>query len=339
MASNINTVYFQYWKDFSLLGKSMNKYAIASWISLAASFLGNFIIQAIFMGPMMVSMESQTFDDPYAILIGMGGILLFFALITLAISLYKFVTFIQYLMQLKKIGEYTNDIDLQKAYKMELWGMIISLVISIIILPAMLLLLFSVGSLMEITTESEFMAFIRLIFGFLFIVFVIALTSIVLQVLSVLAFDRWGQAIKMANYQNPFAGYIAEGTNFMKIGRIVSIFAGNVGTILYLIGFMKVGKNMVGFFEGYGKYQLSQGSASQQSSGSNTFQQVGPSTTNPSLNSRYMGNTSYEDASYGNAPYGNTTMKPQGEGFCPYCGLELQDKNSMFCSNCGRKLI
>ena len=334
MASNINTAYLQYWEDFSLLGKSMNKYAIASWISLAAGFLGNFIIQFVFMGPMMAAMESDTFDDPYALLIGMGGILLFFALITLALSIYQFVTYIQYLMQLKKVGEYTNDLDLQKAYKMELWALIISLILSIIILPVLLLLFLRGGFLMEITTENELMGFIRLIFGFLFIVIVISLTSIVLQVLSVFAFDRWGQAIKMANYQNPFAGYIAEGTNFMKIGRIVSLFAGSVGLILYLIGFMKVGKNMVEFFDGYGKYQLSQGSTSPQSPGSNTFQQQGPSTINPSLNSSNIGNTSY-----GNAPYGNTTMKPQGPGFCPYCGLKLQDKNSMFCSNCGRKLL
>lgn len=334
MASNINTAYFQYWKDFSLLGKSMNKYAIASWISLAAGFFGNLIIQFVIMGPMMAAMGSGTFDDPYVMLIGMGGILLFFILIMLAISIYQLVTYIQYLMQLKKVGENTNDIDLQKAYKMELWAMIISLIISIVILPVLVLIIFSSGFMMNITTESDFYGFIRLLFGFLFIVVIVALTSIVLQVLSVFAFDRWGQGIKMANYQNPYARNIAEGTNFMKIGRIVSLFAGSVGTILYLIGFMKVGKSMVEFFDGYGNYQLSQGSASPQSPGSNIFQQPGSTTTNPSLNSSYMGNTSY-----GNAPYGNTIMKPQGEGFCPYCGGQLQDKNSMFCSNCGRKLF
>lgn len=332
MASNINTTYFQHWKDFSLLGQSMNKYAIASWISLAAGFFGNFIIQFVIIGPMMAAMESGTFDDPYAMLIGMGGILLFFVLIMLAISIYQLITYIQYLMQLKKVGENTNDINLQKAYKMELWAMIISVIIMIVILPAMLLLILSLGNLMNITTESELFAFLQLLFGFLFVVIIIALTSIVLQVLSVSAFDRWGQGIKMANYQNPNAGNIAEGTNFMRIGRILSLFVGSIGSILFLIGFMKVGKNMTEFFEGYGKYQLSQGSASPQSSGSRTFQQprsYTTNTTNPNLNSSSMGNTSY----------GNTTMKPQGEGFCPYCGLELQDKNSMFCSNCGRKLI
>ena len=330
MTSNINIAYHQHWEDFSLLGKSMNKYAIASWISMAVSFFGTIIMQSIIIIPMMAAMESGTYTNPNSALPVIGGMTWVFYIITFAISIYQFVTYIQYLMQLKKVGEYTRDIDLQKAYKMELWALIFRFILMLVITFAVLFLIIGGGRfLTTITNESELYRFFMLLIGFFFIVFIIALIAIILQVLSSFALDRWGQRIKMANFQNPYAVNIAEGTNFMKIGRIVSIFAGSIGMILFLIGIMKAGKNIIEYFDGYGNSISTQGTAFPQSSSGNTPQLPGPSTTNPNLSSSYMGNSSY----------GSTTMKPQGEGFCPFCGSKLEDKNSMFCSNCGRKLV
>ena len=81
MSLNSNTAYLQYWEHFSLLGKSMNRYVIASIISLAASFIGGLIMQFYLIAPMMASMDSSSYDDPYALLLGMGGISLVFIII------------------------------------------------------------------------------------------------------------------------------------------------------------------------------------------------------------------------------------------------------------------
>jgi len=124
----------------------------------------------------------------------------------------------------------------------------------------------------------------------------------------------------MMNPQNRNAVNIAEGTNFMKWGRIITFIASTIGVILYLVGLMKAADNITEIFDGSGNIQSTQ---------SGTFQQPSGATTNPNLNTSNMGNPSY----------GNTTMKQQGEGFCSFCGSKLEDKNSMFCSNCGRKLF
>jgi TM2 domain-containing membrane protein YozV len=323
MSSNINTAYQQHWEDFFRLGKSMKNYATASWISLAATFFGSIIIQMVFIVPMMTMTDSGIYDDPYTMLMGMLGIVLFFFVVALAISIYQFVTYIQYLIQLKKVWEYTNDIDLQKAYKMELWAMIIS-IIMVLSIPVMFLIFFGGSFMIDFSNDAEIYGLFMILFGILVVIMIFAILSIILQVLSVFAFDRWGQRIKMADYQNPYGGNIAEGTNFMKLGKIISIFAGNIGLILFLIGFMKAGKNIMVYFEGFGTSTLSQGPVFAQSSSGSTLQQPRVSSPNPNLNSSYMG---------------NTTMKPQGEGFCSFCGSELDDKRSLFCSTCGRKLF
>ena len=325
MTSNSNTAYLQYWEDFSLLGKSMRRYAIATWISMGSSFFGYFIMQFALMIPAFAAMNSNSLDDPIAIIMGMIGIIIFFIIAALAISIYHFITHIHYLIQLKKVGEYTNDIDLQKAYKMEMWVLIISFITILIIIPGFFLFLFG-GGFMAVfyMDERGLYGFMMLFLGFIIVSFIIVILLVTLQVCSVLAFDRWGQRIKIANYQNPYAGNIAEGTNFMKIGKIIAIFFGSIGTILFLIGFMKAGKGIIEFFDGYGNYKLSQGAAFPHSSNNRTLQQSGAATTTPNLNSSYMG---------------NTTMKPKGEGFCSYCGAKLDDKHSIFCAICGRKLL
>ncbi|MHA1474145.1 MAG: zinc ribbon domain-containing protein [Promethearchaeota archaeon] len=330
MAINSNNTYLQYWEDFSLLGKSMKKYAIANWISMAVGFFGAIIIQIVFMAPLLGSMDSSIFDDPYALLLGMGGISIFIIVVVFAISIYQFVTYIKYLMQLKKVGELTNDRELQKAYKMELWAMIISFIMGFIIIPGMFILFLGGGFMnFMMMDEAAFYNFIMLILGLMLVIIIIALISIILQVISVVSLDNWGQNIKITNFQNPYAVNIAEGTSFMKWGRIIALFTGSIGVILYLIGIMKAGSNIIEFFDGYGNNQSIQGGAFPQYSSGNTLQQPGGFTTSPNLNSSSMGNTSY----------GNTTMKPQVEGFCSFCGSKLEDKNSMFCSNCGRKLF
>ena len=328
MSSNINTAYQHHWEDFFRLGKSMKNYAIASWISMGASFFGAIMMQIVFMAPIMTTGNSGVLDDPYTMLMGILGILLFFFIVTLAISIYQFITYIQYLIKLKKVGKYTNDIDLQKAFKMELWSIIISFIM-LLSIPVMFLILFGGSFMIDFSNDAEIYSLLMLLFGIFVVIMIFAILSIILQVLSVLAFDNWGQRIKFANLQNPYAVNIAEGTNFMKIGKIISIFVGSIGLILFLIGFMKAGKNIMLYFEGYGHSLSTQGPTFAQSSSNRTFQQSGAANTTPNLNSSYMGNTSY----------GNTTKKPQGEGFCSFCGSELDDKRSIFCSTCGRKLF
>ena len=320
MALNSNTAYLQYSADFSLLGKSMKRFAIASWISLGFGFIGGIIMQMVFLAPMMTILESNTVIDPIDMFLGMGGIFIFVIIAMSAIGIYRIVTYIQYLMQLKKVGEYTNDLDLQKAYKMELWAIIISFIMTFILIIGMYVLFRNMGSLVFMTDEEAIYDLLMIFLGVFLIVFVVAILSIVFQILSVVSFDRWGQKLKIMNPQNRNATNIAEGTNFMKWGRIISFIAGTIGMILYLVGFMKAADNITEFFDGYGNTQSTQGLG---------FLPSGSPTNNTTTNSSNMGNNSY----------GNTTMKPQGKGFCSFCGSKLEDKNSMFCSNCGRKLF
>ncbi len=329
MAINSNATYLQYWEEFSLLGKSMKKYAIANWISMAVSFFGAILIQMVFMAPLLGGIDSGILDDPYTLLLGMGGIIIFIIVVAFAISIYQFFTYIKYLMQLKKVGELTNDRELQKAYQMELWAMIISFIMGFIIAPGILIYFLGSGFMFFTADEAAFYNFIMILLGLCLVIIIIALISIILQVISVVSLDNWGQNLKITNFQNPYAVNIAEGTSFMKWGRIIALFTGSIGVILYLIGIMKAGSNIIEFFNGYGNNQSIQGGASPQYSSGSTLQQPGGFTTSPNLNSSSMGNTSY----------GNTTMKPQAEGFCSFCGSKLEDKNSMFCSNCGRKLF
>jgi hypothetical protein len=247
----------------------------------------------------------------------------------LAIGIYRIVTYIQYLMQLKKVGEYTNDFDLKKAYKMELWVIITSFIMISVLIFSMYMLFSNVESLVFMIDEAAIYDFLMLFIGVFLVIFIVSILSIVFQILSVVSFDRWGQKLKILNPQNRNAVNIAEGTNFMKWGRIISFIAGTIGMILYLVGFMKAADNIIEFFDGYGNTQSTQGGNFQQFPSSSNLQQPSGSTSNPNINSSNMGNTSY----------GNTTMKSQDERFCSFCGSKLEDKNSMFCSNCGRKLF
>ncbi|MHA1766197.1 MAG: hypothetical protein ACTSVK_08035, partial [Promethearchaeota archaeon] len=263
MSLNSNVSLSQYQDDFIQLGKNMHRYAIASWISLGLGFFGGFIIQMAIMTPMMNSYNSGSINNLYDLLVGIGGILIFYVILSFIITVYQYVTYIQYLMQLKKVGEYTSDFDLQKAYKMELGALIISIIL-IILIPILLISIFGGSILMNIQTEEDIYSLLMMLFGFMFVMFIVAILAIVFQVLSVLAFDRWGQRIKSANYQNPYARSIAEGTNFMKFGRIIAIFVGSIGSVLFLIGFMKAGKNIIEFFNNSGNIPPVQSATFQQ---------------------------------------------------------------------------
>ncbi len=323
MSTNNNAVYQHHQEIFFRLGKSMKNYAIASLISMGVGFIGAIVMQIVFLTPIMTAANSGIFDDPYSLILGYVGILIFYLVITLATGIYQFVTYILYLIQLKKVGEYTNEIDLQKAYKMELWSIIVS-IIMVISIPIMLLVFFSGGLMIDFSSEAAVSSFLIILFGIVFVIMLFAITSTILQVLSVLAFDRWGQRIKMANNDNQYCRIIAEGTNFMKLGKIISIFISNIGIILFSIGLIKAGNNIIAYFQGNGNSTSTQGSTVAQSSSGSTLQQPHISSPNPDQNSSYMG---------------STTMKPQGEGFCPFCGSTLEDKNMVFCGNCGRKML
>ena len=339
MALNINTAYLQYWEDFSLLGKSMRKFSIACWITVSTTIIGSFIIFISFMIPLL-GIGYNSADEFYALLIGIGGISLFIFLIIVLIGIYQFVTHIQYLIQLKKFSTCTGDLNLKKAYVMELWAIIISILMFFTIITGLIIFFFLMGSVEYLGSEAALDLFILMVF--LMVLFIVVTLTSIFQILSTTAFDKWSHIIKLENFQNPITVKIADGTNFMKNGRsmvltapfimlivpIIGIFTFLIGLVLFQIGLMKTGKKITEFFDGYGNYQSTQGAAFQQSSSGSTLQQPVTSTINPNLNSISMGNPSF----------GNTTMKPLSVGFCPFCGSKLLEKNSMFCPNCGRKL-
>lgn len=322
MTLNINTVYKQHWKDFWLLGKSMKNYTIASWISMGVRGLSLLLYLIAFIPLMIVPVNSNSIDSLTSKMMGLFGISLILNVIGLGITIYLIYAYIQYLIQLKKVGDYTNDKDLQNSYKLELWAFLTPIILFFIIV---VFLFISVGLMAEIDVNS----FMMFYFGFLFIIFIIALIPIILQILSVFALDRWGQRIKMANPQNPYAKRFSDGINSMKIGKIISIFFGIIGTIIFLVGFMKAGENIMKFFDGIRNLQSTNVATIPQFSKSNTSQQSSAFTTNSNISSGYTGNTLY----------GSTTMKPHDLEFCPFCGSKSDDKKSKFCANCGRKLL
>jgi len=264
MASNSNTAYLQYWEDFSLLGKSMKRYAIALSVSISATIVGGFII---FIAFMVVMMSSYT---EYSSLIGLGIIAILFIIVVLIIGIYRLITYIQFLIQLKiNIG----------------------------------------GSLLSFEMlESDYYSYIFLFLGYIIVIVIVVMLSIIFQLISSLALDRWAQRIKTTNFRNRDAIKIADGTSFMKFGRIILIvappiavimsymglFGFVIGIVLVIIGFIKAGKGIMEFFDGYGNYISNEGSAFTQSSSSSTLQLPRAPTTNPNLNSTHMTNTSID---------------------------------------------
>ena len=339
MASNSNTAYLQYWENFSLLGKSMKRYSIASWISMGVSIVGSFISFIALFIPLLTS----SFDGFYSTIIASGGVLIFFIVVVSLISIYQFVTHIQFLIELKNVSKFTGDLNLKKVFKMDIWSIITSILTILIIIVGIIIVSFLIRSIDYMDAFEVLNLYLFSFLGLFIVIFIAVTITFIFQILSTIAFEKWGQNIKSTNFQNRNAINMVDGMNFMKYGKIISIAAAPIsiivpsmgaiailiGILTFQIGVMKTGKNIVEFFEGYGNYISNQGAAAPQISNNNTIQQPRGMSPNPSLNPRYFGNPSS----------GNSTIKPQAQGFCPFCGSTLEDKNAVFCANCGRKLL
>ncbi|QEE16547.1 zinc ribbon domain-containing protein [Promethearchaeum syntrophicum] len=342
MTFNSNTAYLQNWENFSLLGNLMKKYSLASLISIGVSIIGSIITFIVFLIP-MIAIDYDSVDAIYAATIGMGGVAIFFTAIVGLISIYRFVTHIQFLIQLKNASQSTGDLNLNKVYKMDLWSIIASGLTLLIMIIGVIILSFLITSIGDMDPYSAMSLYFLSLLGFLFVILIAFAITIVFQILSVVAFEKWGQNIKATNFRNRNAINLVDGINFMKFGKIILIAAAPIsiifsymgiiaflgGTVMFQIGVMKTGKNIVEFFDGYGNYISTQGTASPQISNINTIQQPMETRPNPTLNPN----------SFGNPSSGNTTIKPQAQEFCPFCGSTVEDRNTIFCANCGRKLV
>ncbi|MHA1646581.1 MAG: zinc ribbon domain-containing protein [Promethearchaeota archaeon] len=289
------------------MGQSMKKYAIAQWISMGGGLIAGLILLIV-----TSTFIPQTGSSTMGNIGGMMIIIIIFGILMLAISIYNLVCFIQFLIKLKIAGEETGDQNLQKAYKMQIATLIISILLPIIMLIIMVPIF---TTFINNPTED----ITSIIFGLLvpyLLLMLGALVAVVLQILSVVAIDSWGQSVRAQDMQDINSMEIAEGTNLMKWGQIVNIIAGGIGTIIYIVGLQKAGKNIEIYFQ---NHSFSGSSAS----GPQMASYYGQSQTT-------MGNQMYQSAP------SNAQTTPLSH--CPYCGNQLPDPNASFCSICGKKI-
>lgn len=297
--------------EFLKLAKTMKNYVISTIVNMIVSFIGIIIIQ---FGPIIPMMFMDPYNMDFTFLMTGTMIILFVisGIVGFILFLYRLIMYFQFLTQLKKVSDCSNDYNLQRFYKFEMASLIISILFPIILILGIIILYFSIF----VNVFNGYYSYEGFLIGILlFILFILffAVISITVQVLAVISFDKFGQNLKVNYYQNPYAGNIAGGTNNMKIGKIVTIVAGTIGTIIYLFGFWEVAKNLKLFFDNYDD--------------SPQFMISGPSFSTTTAYPRF------------DPQIRTPTVNIKKAFFCPYCGTKLLNKNTTFCSQCGRKII
>lgn len=294
-----SSIYFEF-------GNSMKKYVKATVIVAIAGIIGSFIPFLLIL-PMMYGSGSL---NPYE---SMGSMMIFsslFGFVSFGLSIFVLVRYIQYLSALKRIGQSLNDLNLQKAFKMEIGTIIGSIILPIIIVATFVPIIITM-----VSEPSEFI--ITGLLGITLLLIVGGIILFALSILGVIALDRWGEQFRV---NNSMVGInIAEGFNYMKWGRIIAPFTGGIGSIFYLVGMWKAGTNLM-IYTGEGR---------------------SPGISQPSMPSHY-GSTETSFSSFSEQTYrpnsntvGNTTRP---SGFCSKCGQKIPELNSAFCQNCGNKL-
>ncbi len=300
----------------------MKDYGLAQIISMGFGILSGFIIQFMFLGLPLMDLEAMStmsetefFNAFSEVIFGlMGGLIVLFV-ISSALGIYSLVRYIQFMMRLKTAKDDTQDYNLQRAYKMELYAILIALSLPILI-PLFLVLLFVP---MFAGSSADPYAAIGGFMLFLLFLVVIILIPVILQIIAGSALATWAENLSMQQPENYPLRKISDGVKNIKLGRILSVIpmVNVVGPFVVIYGFWTGGKAIMNVYGG------GAGSSSQ------VFD-MGQPTSIP------YGQPQEE---YG-APSmpSHVTIAPRSSDFCQYCGTPKANPDAQFCSVCGKEM-
>lgn len=292
----------------------MKDYALAQIIVMGFSFISAFIIQVMFMGLPFMDLEAMETMSPAEfnnlIYDMLGGLMIGFLVISVilfVLGIYSLVRYFQFISRLKTAKDETQDYQLQRAYKMELSGFIISLTLPIIIPIFFVLLLVPVFG----GSYADPYAIIGAIMLLFLAIIVIALIPIILQIVAGIAFANWAEALSMQQPENYPLRKISDGVKNIKLGRILSVIpmVNILGPYVVIYGFWTGGKAIMNVYGG--------------------------NASTPQTTTQY-GQT---QGAYG-APSmpSHVTIAPRSSDFCQYCGTPKANPDAQFCSVCGKEM-
>lgn len=294
--TEFNQSNIQYKDLYNQLGMSMKRFGSTSLISLAVNIL--ILIFGPFISLILIIFSSSTYK-----MITLNSTLIIIGIIWIGISVWKFVTNIQFLGKIKNVEENTKNSDFLECYRGELAHLVFSFITIISFIIMLLIFLFSIGTFSYLLA-SALISLISSIFK--------TISSILMSI----SFERWSENIKIAYYQIPFALSISRGANNMKIGRIIQVFLrfigiGFIGEIIFCFGLISVGKNINYLFN---VLEINQ------------TQPIRGITDNLSTTNNYQ------------AQISPLNPIPNQQNHCPYCGTIVLMKETTYCANCGKKI-
>jgi hypothetical protein len=212
---------------------------------------------------------------------------------------------------------------------MEVWGLILSIVLPVILIIALTSIIPNIMNIVfnndpydpYYPDESIIYAIIAPIMLITVLVSLASLIIIIFKIVAKFAIDNWASEIVNMYAGNPYAINLHEGTTFMKWGVVVQICFGSIGSIVFIIGLFRAGKNAVLLFS--------------------IPPAMTPTNTQQPPYSGYGAGPNFQ--SYYQPNVSGTTMRPSsssaaGSSLCPACGTMLPDPNARYCPNCGRAL-
>ena len=266
---------------------------------------------------MMSTLSEEEFFNTFSeLLFGLMGGLIVLGVISTALGIYSLIRYIQFMMRLNRAKIDTQDYHLQRAYKMELYAIIITLALPII-LPIFFILLFL--PVFEGGYVDPYAAIATMLLVF-FVILIVVLIPIILQIVASVALANWAEALSMQQPENYALRKISDGVKNIKLGRILTVIpmVNFIGPFVTIYGFWTGGKAIMNVYGG--------------GSGSTPSQpfDMGQQTTTP------YGQTQGE---YG-APSmpSHVTIAPRSSDICQYCGTPKANPEAQFCSVCGKEM-
>jgi hypothetical protein len=314
----------------------MKRYAVAMIVSLGFFLFAVFYLPDILDVPMLPDFVVLGTGKSMAILrptfnesIGVFGLPIVRGLIALGLGFVIMACYIQYLIHMKKAWEITQDEHLQRAYKMEMYSILTSLVpIILFAIYYHRFFIFFIGQ----TIYNPYMAFQSRpipVVGMR----VLILIPLIFQILAGSSITKWARSMSLQHPENYWLGRIFIRVKNIKLGRLLTVIpmACILGPFITIYGFWAGGKAIMGVYAREGGFRVTQTiDRNQQASALYGQPQGGYSAPNiPSHGTETPRSFT-----------GVSTNRPDTglPNFCQYCGSPKANPDAQFCAICGRKM-
>ena len=294
----------QYVSIYHDLGKSMRNLSLTSLIVAGIGIIGGLIL-SVSVVPIFLMMNSPSDADEISPSIITFAIVVGVAII--AVILFVLYRYIQYISNLKRAGDVTGDINLQKSSKMES-GALITLILTLIITVVFFIPITN----LSFSNPLEF-------YGRLLLPAIGIITIYGLLATSGFYLDRWAVQLRNSD-RNVVTNHFAQEISDMKDARYAIIFTAGVAAFFSLVALMKAGNNLM-------KYP----SLENQELNSPPMRR-----SNYSQNEATSSQLSYHQTTP--TTFGQLSNTDPSSNFCPLCGEKIPNPNTSFCQNCGNKL-